>query len=216
MSVSVSLSRSALCIRRGALLVGLCCATLIAGCASRQPAPLARGTLQEAQTFPYFRLYWAGPAFEGYPLTAADGRKSYDSSLGESLYYGNCDPGKGTLHTGTCTLPLQVTTVVYRAHLNAPLGAQRNLILRGVPATVFNGGQGIQLYTGHLALDVRADSPARADAAVRALRPLNAPGSAAAPLAPPTFCPGLTGPGAVAVEARTDYCQINAPGQPLP
>ncbi len=203
-------------MRRGALLLGLCCAAPIAGCASRSPAPLAYGTLQEAQTFPYFRLYWAGPTFDGYPLTAADGRKSYESSLGESLYYGDCDPGKGTLHTGTCTLPLQVTTVVYGAHLNAPLGPQRNVLLRGVPAAVFNDGRAIELYTGHLAVDVRADTPARAAAAVRALLPLNASGSAGAPLAPPTFCPGLTGPGAEAVEARTDYCQIDAPGQPLP
>lgn len=204
-------------VRRAALLLGLCCATPLAACASsRSPQPLARGTLQEAQTFPYFRLYWTGPSFDGNPLTAADGRKSYDSSLGESLYYGNCDPGQGALHTGTCTLPLQVTTTVYRAQLNAPLGAQHNLMLRGVPATVFNGGRGVELYTGHLAVDVRADTPQRAAAAVRALLPLNASGSATAPLDPPTFCPGLTGPGAEAVEARTDYCQINAPGLPLP
>lgn len=203
--------------RSASLRLGLCCATALAGCASsRSPPPLAQGTLQEAQTFPYFRLYWTGPSFDGNALTAADGRKSYDSSLGESLYYGNCDPGHGALHTGSCTLPLQVTTTVYRPQLNSPLGAQHNLMLRGVPATVFNAGRAVELYTGHLTVDVRADTPARAAAAVRALHPLNAPGSATARLDPPTFCPGVTGPGAEAVEARTDYCQINAPGEPLP
>jgi hypothetical protein len=184
--------------RAGTALASACAfAALLAGCggATERPGPIAKHELTEAQMFPYYRIYWAGPRFQGQPLAAADGLNGYNSEIGDSVYYGDCVTGKGLFGGGgSCTLPLQVTTVVYRLHSNAPLGAQRNTLIRGVPATVYDEGRSIELYSGRLAIDIFADTFAHASAAALELRPLNASGSATGPLPPPVYCPGLSGP----------------------
>ncbi len=164
------------------------------GCATTGPQPLAAGTLAEAETFPYFRIYWTGPTFAGQPLAAADGQQGYNSSVGDSVYYGDCVHRKGIFGGGNCLLPLQVTTVIYGLHSNATLGPQSNALIRGVPAVVYDEGRSIELYSGRTAIDIFSDTFAHAHRAALELRPLNAPGSASGKLPPPVFCPGLSGP----------------------
>jgi hypothetical protein len=180
----------------------LAAALFASGCATSQPAPITVRELAEAQTFPFYRVYWVGSRFGSYRLVAADGRQNYISSIGDSVYYGNCLPGKtSALGGGGCELPLRVTTLIYTRHANASLGAQRNTILRGVPAVIYNGGDTVELYSGRVAIDVFSDDLSEALHAIRALRPLNAPGSAAGRLPPPVYCPGLSGPRPAAVRA---------------
>ena len=158
------------------------------------PPPLDAKALAEAQTFPYYKLYWVGRSFAGRPLAAVDGLKSYSTAIGDSVYYGDCVSGKGLLGGGgSCLLPLQVTTVIYRSHSNSALGPQRNALIRGVPATIYDEERSIELYSGRLAIDVFSDSLAHALLAARQLRPLNAQGSSAGALPPPVYCPGLSG-----------------------
>jgi hypothetical protein len=180
-------------LRLAALCALLLAALALAGCGTARPRAVDANELAEAQTFPYFRVYWAGRSFLGQPLAAVDGQKGYLSSIGDSVYYGDCVHNKGILGGGSCVLPLQVTTVIYELHSNAALGAQRNIVVRGVPATVYDGGRSIELYSGRLAIDVFSNSYAHAYAAAQALYPLNAPGSAHGDLPPPIFCPGLSG-----------------------
>jgi hypothetical protein len=177
-------------------------AALAGGCgATGQPELIHASELAEAQTFPYYRIYWVGPRFKGAPLDAADGRKNYNSEIGDSVYYGSCVTGHGVFAGGSsCTLPLQVTTVIYRRHSNQPLGPQRNLLIRGVPATVYDEGRSLELYSGQLAIDIFSDSFSGALAAADALRPLNATGSARTRLPPPVYCPSLYGPQEPALE----------------
>jgi hypothetical protein len=176
-------------------LTALASLTLVSGCGTTHPPQLTGAALAEAQTFPYYKLYWAGPRFAGSPLAAVDGLKSYSAGIGDSVYYGDCVSGKGLLGGGgSCLLPLQVTTVIYGLHSNSALGAQRNILVRGVPATIFNEEHSIELYSGRTAIDVFSDSLAHALLAARELRPLNAPGSANGNLPPPVYCPGLSGP----------------------
>ncbi len=180
--------------RRTTLLGCLCLSLLAGGCATSHPPPLGAAALAEARSFPYYLVYWAGPSFDGYSITAADARKGYSAAIGDSVYYGDC--GEGAPHSllgGTCELPLQVTTVIYRLHSNATLGPQRNTLIRGVPATIYDGGRSIELYSGRVAIDVFSDDAARALLGARSLRPLNAPGSATGPLPQPVYCPGLSG-----------------------
>src|SRR5690242_10294300 len=93
----------------------LAAAALVSGCGTVHPPQLERTALAEAQTFPYYRLYWVGPSFIGKPLAAVDGLKSYSTAIGDSVYYGDCVNGKGLLGGGgSCLLPLQITTVIYR------------------------------------------------------------------------------------------------------
>jgi hypothetical protein len=180
--------------RMGLVLAGLCAAMLAVGCATSQPRPVLGQELAEAQTFPYYRVYWVGPRFAGYPITAADGQKGYIATVGDSVYYGDCVHSKGVLGVGSCQLPLQVTTVIYRLHSNASLGPQRNTVIRGIPAVVYDEGRSIELYSGRMAIDIFSDTFAHALRAAGQLLPLNAPGSASGDLPPPVFCPGLSGP----------------------
>ncbi len=181
---------------RAVLTLAICAAaaTAASGCATGHPRPIDAQALTEAQTFPYYRVYWVGPRFESSPLAAADGQKGYNSAVGDSVYYGDCVRGKGIFGGGSCLLPLQVTTVVYRLHSNATLGPQRNTVIRGVPATIYDEGRSLELYTGRVAIDIFSDSFARARAAAMELLPVNAPGSASTPLPAPIYCPGLSGP----------------------
>jgi hypothetical protein len=192
------------CLRRAArfpaMLAVLCaCVLLAGGCSTGHPPPLSAKALEEAETFPYYPIYWVGHYFGQYPLTAADGKKSYSSAVGDSVFYGDCVRQTGILGGGSCQLPLQVTTVIYRLHSNADLGPQSNTVIRGVPAVVYDEGRSIELYSGQLAIDVFSDTFAHALRAAKGLRPLNAPGSSTVALPPPVYCPGLFGPRSRAV-----------------
>lgn len=180
-------------LRAALALTALCAALAAGGCATGHPRPIAAGTLAEAETFPYFRVYWVGPSFAGQPLAATDGQQGYNGGVGDSVYYGNCVHRKGIFGGGSCLLPLQVTTVIYGLHSNATLGPQSNTVIRGVPATVYDEGRSIELYSGRVAIDMFSDTFAHAHQAALGLRPINAPGSATGKLPPPVFCPGLSG-----------------------
>src|SRR5437588_326635 len=191
-----------------ALAVALAAALLATGCGTSNPRPVKASTLAEAQTFPYFPVYWVGSSFEGQPLDAVDGRRTYISTVGQSVYYGDCSHEKGVLGGGSCLLPLQVTTSVWHLHTNVSLGSQYNLLIRGVPATSYDEGRSIELYTGQLAIDVFSDTPERALRAALRLMPINAPGSATGRLPEPVFCPELVGP----VESRLEALLDHLPG----
>jgi hypothetical protein len=197
--------------RRGPALALLAIVAFASGCGTVHPPALGSTALAEAQTFPYYRLYWVGPSFIGKPLVAVDGLKSYSTGIGDSVYYGDCVNGKGLLGGGgSCLLPLQVTTVIYRLHSNSALGPQRNALIRGVPATIYDEERSIELYSGRLAIDVFSDTLAHALLAANQLRPLNAPGSAGGKLPPPVYCPGLSGP----VSTQLHTVMGSLPGHP--
>jgi len=184
-----------------ALAAAACVAALAAGgCATGHPGPITPGSLAEAQTFPYFPIYWAGARFEARPVAAVDGLRGYIPSVGDSIYYGDCVQSKGIFGGGSCLLPLQVTTVIYHLHSNSALGPQRNIVVRGVPATVYDEGRSIEVYSGRVAIDLFADNFAHAYAGAEHLQPVNAPGSGTADLPPPVYCPGLSGKTDVTVE----------------
>jgi hypothetical protein len=179
--------------RCAALLAALAAALLAAGCSTGHPGLISTGDLAEAQTFPYFKIYWVGPHFIGRPLAAVDGLKSYLPTIGDSVYYGDCVQSKGIFGGGSCQLPLQVTTLVYQLHSNKALGAQRNIVVRGVPATVYDEGRSIEVYSGRVAIDIFSDSYDHALTAADELLPVNAPGQASGNLPSPVYCPGLSG-----------------------
>ncbi len=187
-------------------LVALCLA--LAGCGTTHPGAIGTSELAEAQTFPYYRVYWVGTSFAGHPLVAADGQRDYIASVGDSVFYGDCVPGKHIVG-GSCLLPLQVTTVIYALHSNASLGTQRNTVIRGVPAAIYDEGRSIELYTGRVAIDVLADTFTNALAAAMALRPINAPGAPSDALPEPVYCPGLSG----STDAQVRAVMASLPGQ---
>jgi hypothetical protein len=196
---------------RGALaLCAVAAVLLAAGCGGTgHPRPIASDELAEAQTFPYYPVYWVGPTFLGHPLAAADGLRNYIEKIGDSVYYGDCVQSKGIFGGGSCLLPLQVTTVIYHLHSNSSLGAQHNIIVRGVPATVYDEGRSIEIYTGRQAIDIFSDDYSDAISAATRLLPLNAPGSPTANLPAPVFCPDLAG----VVEGEVSRVMAALPGR---
>lgn len=180
-------------------VIAIVLAVALAGCGDAQPRRIGAAEMAGAQTFPYYTLYWVGPTFERHPLTAADGVEGYKPGVGDSVYYGDCVPGNGVLGSKGCLLPLKVTTAVFALRSNIELGSQRNAIIRGVPAAIFEEGRAMELYTGRLVIDLYASTPARAYAAAQLLQPLNAPGSSAEPLPLPVYCPQLSGHRSAAV-----------------
>lgn len=178
-----------------AALISIALAGIVAaGCgAASQPQPVSRAELSEARSFPYFPLYWVGPRFNGVRLVATDGQRAYSPLFGDSVYYGNCTGEKGIFGGGTCQLPLQVKTLVYQRHSNDALGLQRNIVFRGVPASIFDAGHALELYTGQVAVDVYSSTLGGTLRAAEELRPINASGAPHAPLAAPVYCPELFG-----------------------
>lgn len=206
--------------RRGAyvalaLLLSLIPALSLSGCGTVSPPPIAHGELAAARTFPYYTVFWVGESFKHHALTAADGVRGYRPSIGDSVYYGDCLRSKSLLGGDGCVLPLQVTTLIYTMKPNFTLGPQRNVLIRGVPAVVYDGGRSLILYSGHVAIEVFSDGYSDALEAAKLLRPFNATGSDHGPLAPPDYCPLLHGPETTAVELAMrhlpgDACKVAA------
>ena len=158
-------------------------------------APIAARELAEAQTFPYYRVYWVGPRFDGHALAAADGLQGYIPPIGDSVYYGDCVRGKGIFGGGSCQLPLQVTTVIYRLHSNAAArpAAQHARArrargrLRRRPLDRDLQRAASRSMSSPTRSRTRCRAAARAAPAERARL---GPGT----LPPPVYCPGLYGP----------------------
>src|SRR5262249_927561 len=139
---------------------------------------------------------------------AADGQKGYLAKVGTSVYYGDCVHQKGIFGGGSCVLPLQVTTVIYHLHANSTLGPQRNIVVRGVPATVYDEGRSIEVYSGRVAIASFSDTFEHTYLHALQLRPLNAPGRALGRLPPPVYCPELSG----ALDAHLQKVMEHLPG----
>ncbi|HEX2015445.1 MAG TPA: hypothetical protein VGN69_02040 [Solirubrobacteraceae bacterium] len=145
----------------------------LGACARQHPPPLSPAALQATRNFTDIEIYWAGPSFEGIPLTAADRPEDYLPKLGMRVYYGDCVAHRTLLATSGCTLPLEINSVTSTPHINHTLGPQHRIHIHGVPAVVYDGGRSIEVYTGGVAVDVFADTPQRARRAALALRRLN-------------------------------------------
>ncbi|HEY1690349.1 MAG TPA: hypothetical protein VGF95_15965 [Solirubrobacteraceae bacterium] len=186
----------------------------ICGCSTVSPPPIAHGELAAARTFPFYTIYWVGKSFRHHPLTAADGVRGYKSSVGDSVYYGDCLRAKSALGGGGCLLPLQITTVIYAIEEpNFTLGPQRNVLIRGVPAVVYNEGRSLILYSGRLAIEIFSDGYADAREAAKLLRPLNHAGSDSGYLPSPVYCPELHGPQTPALKAAMHHLPEHACAQ---
>src|SRR6516164_5696387 len=82
------------------------------------------------------------------------------------------------------------------------------MVVRGVPAVVYDEGRSIEVYSGRVAIDIFSDTFQHAYAAALQLRPLNAPGSAWGRLPPPVYCPELSS----AMDAHLQKVMEHLPG----
>jgi hypothetical protein len=133
---------------------------LLAGCGDDRPGDDDVRDAQKGATQP---LYWAGDEVAGQPLTAIMRNGGVVTFL-----YGSC---KNEERKGACAVPISVQTAPICAVKALVLGVRptRSRALRGVTARV-RGASTIDLATGTSNITVRADSPARLERAVTALR----------------------------------------------
>jgi hypothetical protein len=176
---------------RRTILRALGLIVVLAGCATHPAPPISDADLQLARQFHLFTVYWAGRSIAGIQLTAADSTHDYDPTVGMRVYYGNCVKPSSILSSKGCQLPLEIATVVYKPHTNIGFGPRTETVIRGVPVVAYNGGRSLEIYTGNLAIDVYAQSPALAQAAAATLVPLNRPLPRLHALAPPNYVPGI-------------------------
>jgi hypothetical protein len=154
----------------------LCGGGLLAGCGNTiQSQELSASTLEPLVEAEHYPVFWLGTSFHRLPLTLVE----TDPSGAYSLQYGTCTTGGPE----TCISPLQLITNPDNSFLPGATTASAVTSLRGVRATLLQGGKVIEIPTGPAIVDIRAASSTLALAAARQMVPINELGRPYATLA---------------------------------
>jgi hypothetical protein len=186
-------------VRLGAtLLAGL--ATLAVGACGDtvQSQPIPHNLLESLIEAP-FPVYWLGAGFKGMTVTEA----THDPGGAYTVQYGNCLRGG----QGTCVPPLRVVTSPDNSFVPGGSTPSRLASIRGVSASIAQGGRTIAMSTAGVVVSIHATDPRLALAAAEATVAINRVGAPEARLPPPVPDTGF---------GRTPLpSQIPAPLQPL-
>ncbi len=158
----------ALACAASAALLALCALALGACSDTLQDQPVPHNELESLIAEPY-TVYWLGGSFHGFQITEA----SQDPSGAATIQYGDCIEGGQS----TCVTPVRVVTSPDNGFVPGAQAAHRTTVLRGVPATVAEGGKAILFATGRVVVAIYAARANLALAAAEAVVPINAPGS---------------------------------------
>ncbi len=160
-------------MRLAALLPAGICAFVLGACADTvQQRPIPHNILEGLLVAPY-PVYWLGASFRGMPVTEA----THDPGGAYSVLYGDCLQGG----QGTCVAPLRIVSSPDNSFVPGGDAKTRTRTIRGVTATVAGGGRTILLATGNIVVGIYATDAAAANAAARAIVPINAVASAQLP-----------------------------------
>lgn len=148
---------------------------VLAGCGDDRPDSDEVRDAQKAATQP---LYWAGDEVADQPLTGLTRNGDVVTFL-----YGDC---KNEERKGGCATPISVQTapICNVKALVLDVRPTRSRQVRGITARVRGGGT-VDLATGTSNVTVRADTPARLERTLAALRPVE--GAARGELPPPRY-----------------------------
>lgn len=171
--------------RSGSGLRGAALASMLAGVAlgltacgnTLQDQPIGAQTLEQVIVKNDFPVYWAGLSFAGMQLT----RASNEPSGAVTMDYGDCSVGGQY----TCVTPLTIVTSPDNSFLPGGAAPVTHFLLRGVRASALEGGKTIALATGPVVVTVMARDATLAQAAARAMSPLNEAAPPQAPLQRP-------------------------------
>ena len=145
------------------------CALAMAACSNTlQDQPVPHNELESLMSQPY-TVYWLGGTFHGFQITEA----SQDPGGAATIQYGDCLEGGQS----TCVTPVRVVTSPDNSFVPGGQAAHRTALLRGVPATIAEGGRAILFATGRVVVAIYAARASLALAAGEAIVPINAPGS---------------------------------------
>jgi hypothetical protein len=161
--------------------IAMVLAAVLAGCGSagEESKPM-RGdfTLEGAQAFEEFPLFYAGEEVDGLPLVAILRRS--DTANYVSFIYGECVPAS---YDAGCAPPAEIQVWPrgarnlgsYDASLPGTPQPDETRI-RGLPAAIFEDGTQLEIYAPHSTIVIFSDSRARVQGIARSLRCLNAGG----------------------------------------
>jgi hypothetical protein len=152
---------------------GLACALGLGACGDTlQDRPIPHNTLETLLVAP-FPVYWLGRSFAGLSITEA----THDAGGAFSVQYGDCLQGG----QGTCVPPLRVVTAPDNSFIPGGAAPRSVASIRGVAASLAQGGKAIALATGAVVVSIYAHDAKLAAAAAQATVPINEaayPGSA--------------------------------------
>ncbi|MBA3808872.1 MAG: hypothetical protein H0X28_10860 [Solirubrobacterales bacterium] len=152
-------------MRRAVLpLLGLCALALGACADTVQQRPIAHNILEGLVVAP-FPVYWLGGSFRGMAVTEA----THDPGGAYSVLYGDCLQGG----QGTCVAPLRIVSSPDNGFLPGGGAATQTQTIRGVPATLAQGGRTIVLATSRIVVSIYATGPQLASAAASSIVPIN-------------------------------------------
>jgi hypothetical protein len=155
--------------------IAMLLAALLAGCgSSREESKPMRGdfTLEGAQAFEEFPLFYAGEEVDGLPLVAILRRS--DTANYVSFIYGECVP---TSYDGGCAPPAEIQVWPGEAR---NLGSYDTSLpgtpqpdetrIRGLPAAIFDDGTQLEIYAPHSTIVIFSHTSVRALEIARLLR----------------------------------------------
>ena len=131
----------------------------LSACANTlQDQPVEPSFLEPLVMQDEFPVYWLGGAFHRLPIISV----ARDPSGAYEIQYGDCTQGGEDV----CVTPLQIVTSPDNSFRPGGSTPQRHISLRGVPSTVAQGGKAIVVPTGGVVVDIYANSPTLARAAL--------------------------------------------------
>jgi hypothetical protein len=154
-------------------LAGLCALALGACADTVQQRPIAHNILEGLVAAPY-PVYWLGGSFRGMPVTEA----THDPGGAYSVLYGDCLQGG----QGTCVAPLRIVSSPDNSFLPGGGVPTQTRTIRGLPATLAQGGRTIVIATGRIVVSIYATDAAVASAAAHTIVPINEVASPGDPL----------------------------------
>jgi hypothetical protein len=154
------------------------CALIWTSCGNTlQDQPIARSWLEALEIVHGYPVYWLGGTFERLSITAVE----HDPGGAYAIRYGDCTVG-GQM---TCVTPLLIVTSPDNSFVPGGAAPGHDVAVRGIRGRRLQEGRTILLATGGVVVDVYAQTPALARAAVETMVPINEPAAPGDPLPAP-------------------------------
>jgi hypothetical protein len=147
----------------------------LASCANTlQDQPIGPQPLESVLVKSRFPVYWLGLNFRGMQISSV----AIDPSEAVTIRYGDCVLGGQY----TCVTPVSIVTSPDNSFLPGANVVRPTVSLRGVSASLAQGGSTLAIPTGNVVVSVFGQHPMLAKEAAETMAPLNTTGLPLAPL----------------------------------
>lgn len=160
----------------GLAAVALMCALALSCCGANtlQDQPIGASSLESVMVKSHFPVYWLGLDYQGMQITSV----SIDPSEAVTIRYGDCVLGGQY----TCVTPVTIVSSPDNSFVPGATPATRTASLRGVSASLAQGGATLAIPTGPVVVSVYARNPVLARQSAGTMTPFNEVGLPQAPM----------------------------------